>query len=136
MLNRVVVFSLLVKLSQGFLAYLNIIVQSKSLTTAEFGYLSVIGNAIVLSMFLDMGVGTQFVQDYFKNVDLVKPSNENLFALSFLRSRIRTFFVIILAQSILIVIYAVIFQKGENGFSGFAIFVVTIIVTLLFSLGA
>ena len=64
MRQRVLALSFILKIFQGLLAYMNIILQNRSLSNLEFNHLSIIGNAILLSVFWDFGVGTKFVQNY------------------------------------------------------------------------
>ena len=112
---KLVSLSLTLKVMQGIFAYLNIGFQSNTLTTSEFIYLSVIGNSIILSVFLDLGVGVQFIQNYFKQVKIKIVKNEDVYALKYLRKHISIFTFIACIQALFISIYAAIFQYNNIG---------------------
>lgn len=135
MINKLVGANLVFKLLQGLFAYLSIGFQSNSLSTSDFNYLSVIGNAIVLSVFLDMGVGIQFVQNYFKNFTKYEIEDEDSFALTLIAQQIHIFSFVAVIQASLISCYAIAYIQSGSGELNIEILGATFIVTFLFSLG-
>jgi hypothetical protein len=133
---KLVSISIILKLMQGFFAYLNIGFQSNTLTISEFNYLSIIGNSIILSVFLDLGVGVQFIQNYFKQIKVKSVVNEDKFALKFLAINLHVFVAIACVQAILISIYASIFLLNDKGKIDLELIATTFFVTFFFSFGA
>jgi hypothetical protein len=135
MINRLVGVNLIFKLLQGFFAYLSIGFQSNSLSTNNFNYLSIIGNAVVLSVFLDLGVGIQFIQNYFKKFSKFKIEDEDSFALSFLKQQTHIFILVAVIQASLVSCYALALTKSGVSNLEIEILGATFIVTFLFSFG-
>jgi hypothetical protein len=133
---KLVSISIILKLMQGFFAYLNIGFQSNTLTIDEFNYLSIIGNSIILSVFLDLGIGVQFIQNYFKQIKEKFVENEDKFALKYLALNLYIFVAIACIQAILISIYASIYLLNEIGKLNFKLITTTFCVTFIFSFGA
>lgn len=132
---KLVSLNITLKVMQGIFAYLNIGFQSNSLTTSEFIYLSVIGNSIILSVFLDLGVGIQFIQNYFKQVKIKIVENEDVYALKYLRKHISIFTFIACIQALFISIYAAIFQHNNIVTVNFGLVIITFCVAFFFNYG-
>jgi hypothetical protein len=133
---KLISIGITLKLMQGFFAYLNIGFQSNTLTISEFNYLSIIGNSIILSVFLDLGVGVQFIQNYFKQIKEKFVENEDKFALKYLAINLYVFMAIACIQATLISIYASVYLFNEIGEVDLQIITTSFLVTFLFSFSA
>jgi hypothetical protein len=124
--------SLFLKIAQGILASLSLVVQSNALPISDFNSFSVIGNAILMSVFLDLGVGIQFIQNHFKSVgtNLV---NEDLRILKFMHDHYRIFAGVSLFQSTLVLMYCIFYLLKVSAEIDVILLIVTFFTTFLFS---
>jgi hypothetical protein len=135
MRQRVLALSFILKIFQGLLAYMNIILQNRSLSNLEFNHLSIIGNAILLSVFLDFGVGTKFVQNYFNIISKQKNHNEENWMLKYVKSQTPIFTLVAIIQSLFISLYVGVFMYYESGQIKSGLVIATFFTTFVFSLG-
>lgn len=124
--------SLALKISQGALAFLSLSLQSRALSNNDFNILSVIGNAILVSVFLDLGVGVQFIQNHFKSVNGLN-QNEDATILRFLRSYLVVFFSISILQSLLVSVYCLFYLFRLSAEIDPILLLVVFLTTLIFS---
>jgi hypothetical protein len=124
--------SLALKISQGALAFLSLSLQSRALSNNDFIILSVIGNAILVSVFLDLGVGVQFIQNHFKSVNGAN-GNEDETVLRFLRAHLVVFFNVSILQSVLVSVYCLFFLFRLSTEINPILLLVVFLTTLVFS---
>lgn len=123
----------MVKVTQGIIAYANIVIQTHALNDKNFNTLSVIGNAVLLSAFLDLGVGVQFVQGFLKISAKNGLENEDFEALSYVKSQYQIFLIISLVQSVLITFYSIIYFEKNSRPDLIPSIIVTFLITFIFN---
>lgn len=126
--------SISLKMMQGALAFITIALQSHALTNQEFNSLSVIGNAIIMTSFLDLGIGVQFIQNHLNGL---KNTNENEGAalLHMLKLQSKVFIKIALIQSAIVTIYSIIYGLNLKLEGITLLALVTLVTTFAFSIG-
>ena len=125
--------SLALKIFQGALAFISLSLQSKALSSNDFNILSVVGNAILMSVFLDLGAGVQFIQNHFKSADKSAP-NEDAHVLKFLRSHFLIFFGVSFFQSLLVSLYCLFYLSRLSTSIEPILPIVIFFTTLIFSI--
>lgn len=134
MKSKKMLLNIALKLIPSLFAYFSIGLQSHSLSQTEFNTLSIIGNAIVLSTFLDLGVGVQFIQSYFSKFSDKDILHENRNAFGFLGSHFRLFTSVSLIQAFLVSLYTFFSIVKDDEISKGTIISVTFAVTFVFSI--
>jgi hypothetical protein len=134
-MSSLVLLGLFLRITQGIFAFLNIAMQSGSLPESAFIELSVIGNAILLSTFLDLGLGVGFIQNHFGNVRELS-SNENTRVLKLLRTNLWTFIRVSVFQSFLVSIYTFVFFYLNAKTIHLELVLVIFAITFSFGIGA
>ena len=106
-MNTLILYSIALRFAQGIFSYLNIAIQSNALSERDFIEFSVVMNAILLSTFLDLGIGIRFVQNHLHKRG--NTENEDSHLLNYLRRNIFRFLAVSIFQSAIISGYATIY---------------------------
>ena len=126
--------SITLKITQGVLAFISIAIQSHALTNRDFNTFSVIGNAIVMTSFLDLGIGVQFIQNHLLKMKKTN-ENEDREVLDQIRHQSTVFIKVALIQSTTVTAYAIIYGINLTLDSITLLSIVTLITTFVFSSG-
>ena len=134
MLSRVFLINIILKLIQGIFACIIIGFQSHSLSRLDFNNLSIIGNAIIFSTFLDLGVGVNFVQSYFLKYKNMNYIDEDRFAFNFLKMHISLFIITSIFQAAVVTLYTLFAIPGGKDNLNISLITITFFVTFFYSL--
>lgn len=128
-----IILAIFFRFAQGFIAFLGISLQNQALTNHDFNTLSLIGNAILLSTFLDFGVSVQFTQIHFENVRIYNYPEYNL-ALKHLRNSFKVFTLISLLQSLVILIYSFFYLWSNKADFSIEMILLIFIISFIFNM--
>lgn len=131
-MNTLIFFSIGLRFAQGIFSYLNIAIQSNALSEADFIEFSVIMNAILLSAFLDLGIGIRFIQNHF--LKRGNAQDEDAYLLDYLRRNLPRFLAVSIFQSVVISSYSALYYQLSRGVINDISLLTIFISCLIFSL--